>query len=409
MFKDYDKYLKTSLKVYIFVLIIIFILKIVGLDYFGIDVNNLIVIRINELANKFNLIYIYYSLNLYVYIYCFISIVLKDNSKYIKIFSIIYTIIDIICILTIKKYMNRTIIFFFDLIFIFIGCLITNKFKFKGIIKRFILYFFVNILFQVISLITRNNFQNVDQEDFIRYFILNFDYILLTLIIYNVVFMKGGKALCGTEDHYLSSLKKTNLKKSLQKLLKNLQSNLKKFKKKSTEEKLTIIIYIILSLIWNTLSVVLILIVAKLNDRLIECIFILTSFWLSKGKFGKSFHFNSMVVCFIVSNLTYYSLNRITTSLGISILIPVILGVGLSYVTSKFVKNTYKPLYRGMPEDVFEETILKVVDKDSIKYKICREFYMDNASELSLSFKYNYSIPGIRKIKERINEKIKKL
>ena len=40
MFKDYDKYLSTSLKVYLFVLVIIFIMKMVGLDYFGIDINN---------------------------------------------------------------------------------------------------------------------------------------------------------------------------------------------------------------------------------------------------------------------------------------------------------------------------------------------------------------------------------
>ena len=85
------------------------------------------------------------------------------------------------------------------------------------------------------------------------------------------------------------------------------------------------------------------------------------------------------------------------------------LGVGLSYVTSKFVKKTYKPLYRGMPKDLFEETILQVTEKDSDKYKICYEFYIDKKSDLSLSYKYNYSVSGIRKIKDRINEKIKRL
>ena len=40
MFKDYNKYLSVSLKVYLFVLIIVFILKVVGLDYFGLDINN---------------------------------------------------------------------------------------------------------------------------------------------------------------------------------------------------------------------------------------------------------------------------------------------------------------------------------------------------------------------------------
>ena len=48
MFKDYDKYLSISLKVYLFVLVIIIILKIVGLDYFGIDINNPIMIKINN-------------------------------------------------------------------------------------------------------------------------------------------------------------------------------------------------------------------------------------------------------------------------------------------------------------------------------------------------------------------------
>ena len=116
-----------------------------------------------------------------------------------------------------------------------------------------------------------------------------------------------------------------------------------------------------------------------------------------------------MAQCFVVSNLTYYCLNRITTPLGISIFVPILLGVGLSYITSKLVKKTYKPLYKGMPKDLFEETILKVTDKDSIKYKICYDSYIERESDVSLSFKYNYSIAGIRKIKDRINAKIKEL
>ena len=46
MFKDYHKYLSTSLKVYLFVLVAIFIMKIVGLDYFGLDLDNPTVIKI---------------------------------------------------------------------------------------------------------------------------------------------------------------------------------------------------------------------------------------------------------------------------------------------------------------------------------------------------------------------------
>ena len=226
----------------------------------------------------------------------------------------------------------------------------------------------------------------------------------MLIITYKLYFMKGEFILCGTEVGSFS-LKKVSLKKSLKKL----QKNWRNFKKLDKVTKLTNIIYFTLSLFWNLFNVALVLFVAMLNDTFIECIFILTSFWLTKGKFGKAFHFKSMGKCFIVSNLSYYVLNRITAPLGISIIIPIMLGVGLSYVTSKFVKKTYKPLYRGMSPELFEETILQVTDKDSHKYKICYDFYINKKSIIALSMKYNYTEAGIRKIKDRINKQIKGL
>ena len=235
--------------------------------------------------------------------------------------------------------------------------------------------------------------------------ILNLDYVLMMLITYKLYFQKG-EIICTYQVEVSSFLQKlTNLRK----LPKRLQRNWHKFKQLQKVDKITFVIYFALTLLWNIFTVVVVLLVATLNDTFIECIFILTSFWLSKKEFGKAFHLKSMIQCFIVSNITYYILNRITTPLGISILIPIMLGVGLSYVTSKLVKKTYKPLYRGMAKELFEETILKIVDKDSLKYKICYDFYINKKSDLSLSMKYNYSVVGIRKIKSRINDKIKEL
>lgn len=92
-----------------------------------------------------------------------------------------------------------------------------------------------------------------------------------------------------------------------------------------------------------------------------------------------------------------------------SIFVPVLLGVGLSYVTSKLVKKIYKPLYRGMPKELFEETILKVEDKNSINYNICYEYYIEKKIAINLSMKYHYSEAGIRKILKVVNKKIKEL
>lgn len=403
MFKDYHKYLSTSLKVYTILLVITFIMKIVGLDYFGLDVNNPVMIKLNNIVWHFKIREIWYIFTLWLYAYIILSIV--SNNKKVKGVALIITIIDVICILTIKYKLIKVFRFFLDAGILYLGCYISSKDKFKTVFKRTTICLLINTLFQLISMITRKGNLEIIQEDFISLFILNFDYILLMIISYKLYFLKGGIKLCGMVEVGLSLLKKINLST----LLKRLQRNLHNFKALDKETKLTYIIYFILSLIWNTLTIIIILLVARLNDTFIECLFILTSFWLSKRTFGKPFHLPSMKQCFIVSNLTYYILNRITTPLGISILIPIMLGVGLSYITSKLVKKTYKPLYKGMPNNLFEETILKVTDKDSLEYNICYDYYVVNKTALQVSNKYNYTYDSVKKIFKRVNDKIKGL
>ena len=403
MFKDYDKYLSTSLKVYLFVLVIIFIMKIVGLDYFGLDLTNPTITRINEFCIKYHLINVYYSLTLYIYTLFLIAITFNKNDKDIKIKALIFTIIGIALKFIEGKYPIPIIVFVLDFLYmLLVFALINIKEKRKFFIK-YLKVFLLSVFYQLITLFLRNiNYANMN--NFIVNSLLDLDYILLLIITYKVYFMKGVNIKCIMEVGS-SSLKKI----SLSNLLKRLQRNYHNFKKLDKETKLTYAIYFILSLIWNTTTLVIILAIASLNDTLIECLFILTSFWLSKRTFGKAFHLPSMIQCFIVSNLTYYALNRITTPIGISIIVPILLGVGLSYVTSKLVKKMYKPLYRGMPEGVFEETITKVVEKDSYKYKICYDYFIKKESALKLSYKYNYSEAGIRKIKDRVNIAIKEL
>ena len=78
MFKDYDKYLSQSLRVYLFVLVIIFIMKLVGLDYFGIDTNNVVLTTLNNILKKYYLDYIVQYLCLYFNFYLLKSIIMKN-------------------------------------------------------------------------------------------------------------------------------------------------------------------------------------------------------------------------------------------------------------------------------------------------------------------------------------------
>ena len=408
MFKDYKKYLSTSLKVYLFVLIIIFIMKLVGFNYFGIDLNNPIITKIDILFKSWYLKDLWYIFTLWLYGYFIISITCNCNSKEMKIYSVMCIPIFYLATYLETKYSIMILNCFIDFGYLLILSYLFNlKYKCisnKKLLLNYVKIIILNLFFQIISVVTRVGYFGKNNYNFIVNFILDLDYLLL-FVIYHKLYFEGGKKICLEMVVSSFSQKKMNLKR----LLKKLHQNWLNFKKQPKQIKLEISIFITLSLIWNILSVVLILFVAKLNHTFIECIFILTSFWLSKKAFGKAFHLSSMMQCFVVSNLTYYVLNRITTPLGISIIIPVLLGVGLSYVTSKLVKKIYKPLYKGMSEELFNETILKIVDKDSEKYKICYDYYIKKERALALSFKYKYSEAGIRKIKDRVNEKIKEL
>ena len=402
MFKDYHKYLSASLKVYTILLVIIFIMKIVGLDYFGLDVNNPVMIKLNNILINNKLLPIIKALIiLSIQFYFYICIVCEKRKLYFM--SFVGALINLISQIILMKYSKMNMLYYFISfsIMLIIPMIVSKKIMFKRQIK----YILLITLYQAISLLIRNISIHYEYGNYIVDTIMNLDQLLFLAINYTIFFIKKEDSQCRVQTVGLSSLKKINLST----LPKRLQRNLHNFKALDKETKLTYIIYFILSLFWNTLTIVIVLLVARLNDTFIECLFILTSFWLSKRTFGKPFHLPSMKQCFIVSNLTYYILNRITTPLGISILIPIMLGVGLSYITSKLVKKTYKPLYKGMPNNLFEETILKVTDKDSLDYKICYDYFVNNKSALQVSNKYNYTYDGVKKIFKRVNDKIKGL
>lgn len=68
-----------------------------------------------------------------------------------------------------------------------------------------------------------------------------------------------------------------------------------------------------------------------------------------------------------------------------------------------------KPLYKGMPKEEFENTIIQVTDKDSLKYQICYDYFINKDNAVYLGHKYSYSEAGIRKITSRVNDNIKAL
>lgn len=186
MFKDYDKYLSTSLKVYLFLLIIIFILKLVGLDYFGLDINNPIMIKIDLFLTKTKLVYLIDFITLYIMFYIYMAIVCNNKKVYKETF--IATLIEFTLqyfIMIVDK--NRIYKSLIDLVIFMIAPIFVNK-KLK--LKKQIFIILLINLYQIISYVIRGEMIYSNYYSKIEDILLNIDLYIMLFITYEIQFMK---------------------------------------------------------------------------------------------------------------------------------------------------------------------------------------------------------------------------
>lgn len=404
MKKDKEKIMTRIIKTYTLVLLIVFILKLIGLDYFGLGINNPIVKMIEKVATKYHLINVWYSITLYIYTYCIMSITCKDESKRLKLYVLAIMPISIGLNIITKHIESVALTIIIDFMYLLANVivynLITNK-EFKGLIKRFITITILTILYQWISSITRASTIKVKTYSFIEHMLFDIDYLILMIITMKINRKREEKwekeaGSCGDQQI------------SLVKQLKKFQTKFTNKKKivKTNKEKFEERLFFVLYLIWNIFTVMIVLLIAKLNNGLIECIFILFSFMMNKTVFGKAFHMKKASSCFIISNIIYYILVRMSFSVGISILVPVILGTLLAYIMSMLAKYKDFELYRGMSKEDLEMAC-KLHKLNKYETEILIEYYCEKKTDLQIALIHNYSIEAIKKQKKKAKEKLK--
>ena len=409
MKKDLDKLFSRSIETYYFLLLIVVIIKLLGGNYFEIVYTNKTINIINDFITYWRLENIWYGITLYINVYITLAVTCSIKDDNIKRFSIIPFIVGFI-IQILKANINIPILFIvIDFLYLLGFSLLYLKIKEIKITKIYFRNFFIYSLFvniaQIMSIVIRGigiQNQNNFTDSFIVGMILNLDYLLVLIIFYKYYFMKGVSNLW---DLVVSSgsQKLTSLKGSLKNLLRNFRNK----KPMSKEEKITNAIYLPLYLLWNLFTMLIIVLIAFLNDAFIEAIFITIAFWFNKFSFGKPFHFKSVGVCFAFSSFTYYVLTRITFKTETSFFIPIFLGVALSYITSHFIKKNTK-LYKGMAKEELHQIVMNV-DDNPITIKILEQYYCDRLNDVQIAINVSYSIDSVRKKRQNVNKKLRNL
>ena len=245
MRKDIDKLLSRTLFTYFMILFIVFILKVFGINYFELDMNNRIINKVNDFILYWRLENIWYFVTLYINTFIIFAITCNDISKKIHYFTLATMPLNMV-IQYIKSHYNFPFMFIFtDLLYLFILSLCYIKFIKREKVHRYNvtnywLFMFINFIYQVISLMTRNIAPGYYENSFLLAMICNFDYIILLLISYKLYFIKGGKDLWVGVHGYFS-----DLLISLRELPKKLQTSYQKSKPKKQEDELAYKIYLI--------------------------------------------------------------------------------------------------------------------------------------------------------------------
>lgn len=411
MKKDFSKICIRTILTYFIIILMICCLKVFNINYFGIKYDNNLLNSFSDFVTNHKLENVWYSITLYIYTYFILSISCKDNSKKMKLYSLLITAIGIPYKFLTNMTTNLPLSYTLEFVFLLVPPMIYTK-EVKNTLKNTICYLILSTLFEITALFCKNLYYSVSR-DFIINIMLDIDYIILQLLFYYYYFeRKEVKDLWVMVVGLFSDLLRgfMRLPASLQQLLKHLSYGLKRLKsttKKVLKEKdkwkkldniVFLSFYYLLTTFWNIFTVVLIIYIAKINNAAVTITFILFAFLFNKGKFGKPLHLKSAFWCFIISNISYYFISRLTLPIGTSYLVPILVGVLMSYFTALIVKYNMKDIYRGISEEELR-SICEIKHLDKYKTDFLVDYYCNKMNYVQLHFKYKYSVDRLRHIK----------
>ena len=413
---------KLLLKTTFIMLWISVFLKLAGLEAFDADVNNKILLSISQFIDKLELGALIKIISIYFQYYVIYAIIsLNKNYIVIAISSIISSILYTFAhrVLYLLHYLDGPLLFITYIllplaIILTISILIdiksyksfynTINIIFKKVI--YIIVFCIFFSFVQFLLLYLKSISYLEGFDTIFYFLLSFDYLIILFLLFIILKYKDWNIFLNnpTNFHLTQLLNKKLSKNKINYILKQMHDCYNAFKKVTKFEKIVGIVYLILFILSELFNVLLIVFVASINNVIIECLFILTSFSISRKIFG-AFHFDSAIKCWLLSNILFFILNKLTINVGISIIVPLILGVLLSYITSKFIKNNSIELKRGITEKEFN-TLVKNKKLSQFETELLYDFYCKKISLIKLAIKYNYSRTMICEYKKNAVTKI---
>ena len=91
------------------------------------------------------------------------------------------------------------------------------------------------------------------------------------------------------------------------------------------------VLFVIITQGWQAFGII---VIAIYNNRPWECLFIFVGFVIGRKFFGETYHAPTLIICTLITWVTFYFLTSAVPNFRISITIPCIFGISLAYILS---------------------------------------------------------------------------
>ena len=229
MNNDVKLILKRTVLTYTYILFTVFILKLCGLDYFGIDTSNPFILWLDGFLNNFIVFNVINFILIMVYQHIMLSLMTDNKCYKFTAYSAFFTFAFQFGLK--KRLMVCGLGVIGEFLYLFILLFCYSKINKRPIqVKRFVTVILISFLFQAVSTLTRYRYSIAYVTSPSINFIMNIDYLMLMVMTYKLYFMKGDVKLCGVFQVVVGSFsQKLTLLKEQQK---QFQINYSKTSKK---------------------------------------------------------------------------------------------------------------------------------------------------------------------------------
>lgn len=186
-------FIKRSFYCCILALLLCWVMKLFGFDYFELDLDNKFFNDLDLFLNKYRLNEIYNTITLYLQVYFMTCIVQKSSGKKELLYTLAILPFTMIMKILNTKYLDILGNNSFLIEFIFL-ILVTSKVKLRKIFRGIFITLFISI-YQYISLKTRSLNIQAHTYGFVATQILNIDFYLLLYLHKEVSIMGDGTLL----------------------------------------------------------------------------------------------------------------------------------------------------------------------------------------------------------------------